>query len=62
LPIIGALFRSQRFQNRETELVVFVTPSLAITPSGGTDRRVDRALQRLQSDTNAKDADHAPTP
>jgi pilus assembly protein CpaC len=26
LPILGTLFRSKRFQNKETELVVFVTP------------------------------------
>ncbi len=26
LPVLGALFRSQRYQNKETELVVFVTP------------------------------------
>ncbi len=28
IPILGALFRSKRFQNRETELVVFVTPTV----------------------------------
>ena len=28
LPILGALFRSERFQQRETELVVFVTPQI----------------------------------
>ena len=28
LPILGALFRSKRFQNKETELVVFVTPTV----------------------------------
>lgn len=26
IPVLGALFRSKRFQNNETELVVFVTP------------------------------------
>ena len=29
LPILGALFRSKRFQNKETELVVFVTPRVS---------------------------------
>ena len=29
LPVLGALFRSQEFQNRETELVILVTPRLA---------------------------------
>ena len=28
LPVLGALFRSRRYQNKETELVVFVTPTL----------------------------------
>ncbi|MGE0800198.1 MAG: type II and III secretion system protein family protein [Lautropia sp.] len=28
LPVLGRLFRSQRFQNRETELIVLVTPQL----------------------------------
>jgi pilus assembly protein CpaC len=29
LPVIGALFRSQDFINRESELVILVTPRLA---------------------------------
>jgi pilus assembly protein CpaC len=29
VPVLGALFRSQEFQNRETELVILVTPRLA---------------------------------
>ncbi len=29
IPILGALFRSQEFQNNETELVILVTPRLA---------------------------------
>jgi pilus assembly protein CpaC len=28
IPLLGALFRSKRFQNKETELVVFVTPTV----------------------------------
>ena len=28
LPILGKLFRSRRFQNRETELIVLITPRL----------------------------------
>ncbi len=28
IPILGALFRSNKFQNNETELVVIVTPYL----------------------------------
>ncbi len=34
LPILGKLFRSRRFQNRETELIVLITPRLH--DSGGT--------------------------
>ncbi|WP_201245936.1 pilus assembly protein N-terminal domain-containing protein [Halochromatium salexigens] len=29
LPVLGSLFRSQQFQKRQTELVIFVTPRLA---------------------------------
>ena len=29
LPVLGALFRSQQFQNNETELVIMVTPHIA---------------------------------
>jgi pilus assembly protein CpaC len=29
IPVLGALFRSQEFQNNETELVIMVTPRLA---------------------------------
>jgi pilus assembly protein CpaC len=32
LPVIGALFRSQEFQNSETEMVVIVTP-LVVKPT-----------------------------
>ena len=32
IPILGALFRSNKFQNNETELVVIVTPYLVQTP------------------------------
>ena len=44
LPVIGNLFKSRRFRNRETEMVVLITPRLA--PSAGDlhDERSD-ALQ-----------------
>jgi len=48
LPVLGALFRSKRFQNKETELVVFVTPSVVDSNSPGLVDRVGRATQRLQ--------------
>lgn len=48
IPILGALFRSKRFQNDETELVVFVTPSIVDSQSPGLIQRVERTQQRLQ--------------
>lgn len=35
LPILGALFRSSRFINNETELVVIITPHLVMPPRNG---------------------------
>lgn len=45
IPILGALFRSKRFQNKETELVVFVTPRVA--DSANHAERVLRTEKRL---------------
>jgi len=42
LPVLGALFRSQQFQKRQTELVIFVTPKLA--------RPFDTDLVKLPTD------------
>ncbi|HJV73496.1 MAG TPA: pilus assembly protein N-terminal domain-containing protein [Noviherbaspirillum sp.] len=47
LPILGALFRSKRFQNKETELVVFVTPTIVDSQSPGLVDRVQRTTERL---------------
>ena len=47
LPVLGALFRSKRFQNRETELVVFVTPTVVDTRAPGLVERVERTKERL---------------
>jgi pilus assembly protein CpaC len=58
LPIIGALFRSRRFQNRETELVVFVTPTLMPAPASAPDPRIERSLQRLQTPATESGAPH----
>jgi pilus assembly protein CpaC len=33
IPIIGALFRSKRFQNNESELAIFMTPRITRTPA-----------------------------
>ncbi|PFH09436.1 pilus assembly protein CpaC [Collimonas sp. PA-H2] len=48
IPILGALFRSKRFQNDETELVVFVTPTVVDSNSAGLVDRVQRTGQRLE--------------
>ena len=47
IPILGALFRSKRFQNKETELVIFVTPTIVDSHSPGLVDRVKRATERL---------------
>jgi len=48
IPVLGALFRSKRYQNKETELVVFVTPSL-VTPESNFNRaRIERTTERLE--------------
>ena len=48
LPVLGALFRSKRYQNKETELVVFVTPTVMTSQSPGQRDRVERTTERLQ--------------
>ena len=47
IPILGALFRSKRFQNKETELVIFVTPTVVDSQSAGLQDRVEKTTQRL---------------
>lgn len=47
IPVLGALFRSKRFQNKETELVVFVTPTSVDARSPGLVERIERTTERL---------------
>ena len=47
IPVLGALFRSKRFQNKETELVIFVTPTIVDSRSPGLVDRVAKTTQRL---------------
>lgn len=47
IPILGALFRSKRFQNKETELVVFVTPTVVDSRSAGLVDRIERTTEQL---------------
>lgn len=49
IPLLGALFRSKRFQNEETELVVFVTPTVVDSHTPGLTERVQRTTERLQN-------------
>jgi pilus assembly protein CpaC len=48
IPLLGALFRSKRFQNKETELVVFVTPTVVDAQTPGMLERVRRTENRLE--------------
>lgn len=48
IPILGALFRSKHFQNKETELVVFVTPYLVDSRTPALRDRIERTDERLK--------------
>lgn len=48
LPVLGALFRSKRYQNNETELVVFVTPTVIDHQTPELVDKVDKAKERLE--------------
>jgi Flp pilus assembly secretin CpaC len=49
LPILGKLFRSRRFQNRETELIVLITPRLHVDGSTSGAEEGAQMSQRLES-------------
>lgn len=54
LPIIGALFRSKRFENNQTELAIFMTPRIsrqAASPNTMSDIQSVPALPPLPSST-----------
>ncbi len=48
IPILGALFRSKRYQNNETELVIFVTPMIVDAQTPGLVDRVEKTKARLE--------------
>lgn len=48
IPILGALFRSTRFQNDETELVVFVTPVATNKHSEAQQIELENAEKRME--------------
>jgi pilus assembly protein CpaC len=47
VPVLGALFKSRKFQNKETELAVFVTPTVVDSRSPGVVDRVRKTEERL---------------
>jgi pilus assembly protein CpaC len=47
IPVLGALFRSKRFQNNETELVVFVTPVAVDNNTSAQEESMAQAAIRL---------------
>ena len=60
IPILGALFRSKRFQNKETELVVLVTPHLVDSSTPALKDRIERVHERLKQ--NLGDAPYLSDP
>lgn len=62
MPILGALFRSRRFQNNETELVVFVTPYAVDKHTIEQAESLLRAQQRLESTPRARQPDMSAFP
>jgi len=57
IPLLGALFRSKRYQNNETELVVFVTPQVVDRNSASQSDSMTRSLERLQQTPRAATPD-----
>lgn len=48
IPILGALFKSKRYQRNETELAIFVTPILVDAQHQAVQQRVQRAQKIVQ--------------
>ncbi|MDP1862964.1 MAG: type II and III secretion system protein family protein [Thiobacillus sp.] len=62
IPVLGALFRSKRFQNNETELVVFVTPVAVDKNSLALEESMAKAAARLASTPRTGKPDLASVP
>ncbi|WP_341647512.1 type II and III secretion system protein family protein [Thauera humireducens] len=62
IPVLGALFRSRRFQNNETELVVFVTPHAVDRHTVEQAETMLRARQRLDGTPRATEPDLSAMP
>lgn len=62
IPVLGALFRSKRFQNNETELVVFVTPVAVDRNTHAQEESMAQAAARLQQTPRVSPQDLAAVP
>ena len=62
IPVLGALFRSKRFQNNETELVVFVTPVAVDRNTFAQEESMAQAATRLQQTPRVPSQDLAAVP
>lgn len=62
IPVLGALFRSKRFQNNETELVVFVTPVAVDRHTLELEAGMNDANARLDATPRAGTPDLAAVP
>ena len=62
IPVLGALFRSRRFQNNETELVVFVTPHAVDKHTLEQAETLLRTQQRMADVPRATEPDLAAVP
>ena len=62
IPVMGALFRSKRFQNNETELVVFVTPMAVDRNTFTQEGSMAQASARLQQTARISPPDLAAVP
>lgn len=62
IPVLGALFRSKRFQNDETELVVFVTPVAVDKNTFAQEASMAQAAARLQQTPRDSSPDLAAVP
>lgn len=56
IPVLGSLFRSKRYQNDETELVVFVTPTVINSHTPELVERIQKTTERLEQQTPNKTA------
>jgi pilus assembly protein CpaC len=54
MPILGALFRSKRFQDDQTELVIFVTPTAVDKNTVEQQQVLDRVNERLDNEFKPK--------